>query len=154
MCISLFICKDLKIRFPKIRLHVLQIEICASLSALLLLSTSSASFAETNDFKSLISTLNSSVMVNHDCSSLRGYNITPYAMTEEVLDTYMYFYCYADANHDRPLWLPTYKTITFSRSYTRLYPDEEIDTWPCPCPFNKLHRGEMHSFKCRYKLIS
>lgn len=74
------------------------------------------------------------------------------AMVDDVLDTYQYFYCYYDPSHHIPLFLPTYKQLVFNKSYTRIYPDEELKAWLCPCPYGP-HKGEMHLFKCHYKLV-
>lgn len=74
------------------------------------------------------------------------------ARQADVLDTYTYFYCYEDPLHHNILcYLPSYRSITFVNSYTRLYPDEAIGTHNGRCPFNSSHYGAFDRFKCNYR---
>lgn len=78
---------------------------------------------------------------------------SPAALIDSVLDTYSYFYCYSDASHDNPLMYPTYRTITFKKGYSRIYPDEclsdqTLTSFPCPSNYNK--RGMLKTYRCRY----
>lgn len=52
--------------------------------------------------------------------------IQPLAMSDTVLDTYSVLTCPFNSSHNRSLYQPTYKTISFHTSYSRKNPDEKI----------------------------
>lgn len=79
--------------------------------------------------------------------------IQPRAKNAQVLDTYYYFMCYVDPAHDNSLYLPTYRLITFTNSFTRLYPDEQLETRNIPCLVDSGHYGGLGKFKCHYEIF-
>lgn len=75
------------------------------------------------------------------------------AKNAQVLDTYYYFMCYVDPAHDNSLYLPTYRLITFTNSFTRIYPDEQLETRNIPCLVDPSHYGGFSKFKCHYEIF-
>ena len=84
-------------------------------------------------------------------ASLRG-SLQPFAMTESVLDTYCVLYCPFNSSHNRSLYQPTYKVISFKTNYTRLNPDELIDPDGAYASPICGHVVTKSKYKCNYRV--
>ncbi|MEY8678685.1 hypothetical protein [Granulimonas faecalis] len=84
-------------------------------------------------------------------ADLRG-SLQPFAMTESVLDTYCVLHCPFNSSHNRSLYQPTYKVISFKTSYTRLSPDELIDPDGAYASPVCGHVVTKSKYKCNYRV--
>ena len=100
------------------------------------------------------SALNSpAALQNGQCFALSDFDMlaSRRAMQEDVLDTYYTFYCYSNRSHSVSVMYPTYKSIVFKNSYSRVYPDTCLSSFSYPCPTCKVD-GLMKVFQCNYQI--